>query len=83
MCDNEITGLIQGLFCDAENDISRLSELDSFDDSLNRLKVRTALRLALTWQKFNKGQASAYDFECSLRNYLLVLKIKPNHIHLL
>ena len=82
MCDNEITGLIQGLFCDAENDISRLSKLDSFDDSLNRLKVRTALRLALTWQKFNKGQASAYDFECSLRNYLLVLKTEvfiPNY----
>ena len=63
--------LIQDMFNDISTDVSVLKKEDG-ENAAEYFRIKTALRLAKTWKKYNGRTASVWDFECSLRNYLLV-----------
>lgn len=43
-------------------------------DGLYRYKLETTLRLIKSWEKYQTNSINKLDFECSLRNFLLVFK---------
>lgn len=43
-------------------------------EQVDRYKISTAVRLIKTWEKFQENAIYQTDFECALRNYLLLLK---------
>lgn len=72
--DREINNLVEKSFLSNTNDILQsLKEKMINSSGITQFKIASAYRLVLNWMKYKNNQVSKNDFECSLRNYLLVL----------
>lgn len=72
--DREINNLVEKSFLsNTEDVIQDLNEKMISSSGITQFKIASAYRLVLNWMKYKNNQVSKNDFECSLRNYLLVL----------
>lgn len=72
--DREINNLVEKSFLsNTEDVIQDLNEKKISSSGITQFKIASAYRLVLNWMKYKNNQVSKNDFECSLRNYLLVL----------
>lgn len=70
----EINNLVEKSFLsNTEDVIQDLNEKMISSSGITQFKIASAYRLVLNWMKYKNNQVSKNDFECSLRNYLLVL----------
>lgn len=72
MSDIEIHELVENYICGKNFDLLDLPCLCK--DSMEQYKFYTAIRLGRIWKKQQKNSMYKIDFECSLRNYLLLMK---------
>lgn len=72
--DRGINNLVEKSFLsNTEDVIQDLNEKMISSSEITQFKIASAYRLVLNWMKYKNNQVSKNDFECSLRNYLLVL----------
>lgn len=72
--DRGINNLVEKSFLsNTEDVIQDLNEKMISSSGITQFKIASAYRLVLNWMKYKNNQVSKNDFECSLRNYLLVL----------
>lgn len=77
MNDKEIHELVQNII--NKNKIIQLDESICFNNSREEYVFNTAQRLLKIWFKLLDNQIYKVDFECSLRNYLMIVKM---HIYI-
>ena len=73
MNDKEIHELVQNII--NKNKIIQLDESICFNNSREEYVFNTAQRLLKIWFKLLDNQIYKVDFECSLRNYLMIVKM--------
>ena len=72
MNENEIHVLVEGAI--QKNELNFLNESFHFENERDEYIFSSASRLVNIWLEFLKDDSKKVDFECALRNYLLLVK---------
>lgn len=72
--DNDIIQYVQNVLNSYSCDILDFENIMYNYNGLYRYKLETAVRVIKFWKKYQLNDISKFDFECSLRNFLLIFK---------
>nr|WP_294485127.1 DEAD/DEAH box helicase [uncultured Anaerosporobacter sp.] len=81
MNENEVHFLVENVI--QNKNIDLLTASYNFDNARDEYVYSTAIRFVKIWLSYQNNEIKKVDFECALRNYLLILKreiIIPNYV---